>query len=37
MDLKYDFLVVGGGIAGLSFVLKAAENGTVCLVTKNIP
>jgi len=29
-----DFLVLGGGVAGLSFALRAAEFGTVLLVTK---
>ena len=32
--MKVDFLVVGSGIAGLSFSLKAAALGSVCIVTK---
>ena len=35
MQKKVDFLVVGSGIAGLSFALKVAEKGKVCVVTKN--
>jgi len=35
MRKKVDFLVIGTGIAGLSFALKAAKYGKVCIVTKN--
>ncbi len=34
MRHTYDFLVIGSGVAGLSFALRAAEHGTVCVVTK---
>ena len=33
-DLEADFLVVGSGIAGLTFALKMAEFGDVLLLTK---
>jgi L-aspartate oxidase len=32
---KVDFLIVGSGIAGLSFALKAAKLGKVLIVTKS--
>ncbi len=34
MEYKIDFLVIGTGIAGLSFALKVAEYGRVAIVTK---
>ena len=34
MEIESDFLVIGSGIAGLSFALKAARFGRVNLVTK---
>ncbi len=34
MKKKVDFLVIGSGLAGLSFALKTAEYGKVCIVTK---
>ncbi len=34
MRKRYDFLVIGTGIAGLSYALKVARHGSVCVVTK---
>ena len=34
MRLRGDFLVIGSGIAGLSFALEAAQHGSVLVVTK---
>jgi L-aspartate oxidase len=34
MEIETDFLVIGSGIAGLCFAIKAADLGTVAVVTK---
>jgi L-aspartate oxidase len=34
MQIQTDYLVIGSGIAGLSFALEAAMSGTVAIVTK---
>ncbi len=34
MQISSDFLILGSGIAGLSFALKAADHGSVAIVTK---
>jgi L-aspartate oxidase len=34
MERYFDFLVVGSGVAGLSFAIKVAERGTVCIISK---
>ena len=35
MTYKYDFLVIGSGIAGMSFTLKVADYGKVAIIAKN--
>jgi len=32
---RFDYIAVGSGLAGLSFALKAAKHGTVCVLTKS--
>ena len=31
---QFDYLVIGSGLAGLTFALKASEHGSVCVLTK---
>jgi L-aspartate oxidase len=35
MKHQYDFLVIGSGLAGLTYALKVAESGKVAIVTKS--
>ena len=35
MSHKYDFLVIGSGIAGLTFAIKVADHGKVLIITKS--
>jgi L-aspartate oxidase len=34
MEERFDFLVIGSGVAGITFALKVAEFGKVCIVAK---
>lgn len=34
MTERFDYLVIGSGVAGLTFALKVADHGTVAIVTK---
>jgi L-aspartate oxidase len=36
MEEIFDFLVIGSGIAGLSYALQVAEYGKVCVVAKTV-
>ena len=35
MEKRVDFLIIGSGIAGLSYALKVANHGSVCILTKS--
>jgi len=34
MEIKTDFLILGSGIAGLTYALKVSRYGSVAIVTK---
>ncbi|SHJ57993.1 L-aspartate oxidase [Desulfatibacillum alkenivorans DSM 16219] len=34
MEYNFDFLVIGSGVGGLTFALKAAQHGSVAVITK---
>ncbi|MFQ5900641.1 MAG: L-aspartate oxidase [Thermodesulfobacteriota bacterium] len=34
MEIRTDFLVIGSGLAGITFALKAAQHGKVAIITK---
>jgi L-aspartate oxidase len=34
MEMRTDYLIIGSGVAGLSFALQAAKSGSVAIVTK---
>ena len=34
MTRQFDFLIIGSGVAGLTFALRVAEHGSVGIVTK---
>ena len=34
MEYRYDYLVIGSGIAGMSYALKVADSGRVALICK---
>ena len=34
---SFDFIVIGSGVAGLTFAIKAAAHGRVAIITKRAP